>query len=369
MKRILTLFLAVLLALTLFCACGGDGQTVPDVSSSSSSSSEAPGTDTDSGTQTSSEDTSDRDLVKEPSAVSNLAFTCDQRNGKVMVYDLSACTGKNLDRCSVWSYSVGSLGNVGGLKYREDTVFGDVIILISGQNAAMVSYPGKKMLWKTETAGNNGHCIEILPSGDIVTAASTGNTLRLFNTSQLVQDPKAKVTYKEYPLTDAHGVLWDPEYQVLWALGLNELAAYTVTGEGKDVALVKDETRGTSLPSASGHALAADFTDKNYLWLSTGSAVYRFDKTKNRCSTSYDYSVALTRKNVKGFGNFPNGNFCYTYPSGGKGRIWANAFYAEWCTDTIYYFVQLEDGSRKLRACSSDLGAFYKVVPFYGAYQ
>jgi len=247
--------------------------------------------------------------------------------------------------------------------------FGDVIVIIGGQFAALVTYPEGKQLWKTNSAGNNGHCIEILPDGNIVTAASTGNTVRLFNTSKLVSDPKATVTMKEYELKDAHGVLWDPQYNVLWGLGLSQLVAFRVENPGPDASLVLEQGKGCSLPSQAGHALAADFLDKNFLWLSTGSAVYHFDKTTNRCTTKYDYSAALNSSNVKGFGNFPNGYFCYTNPNGGYGRKWASLDIAEWCTDRIYYFSPNEKGEWKKTACISNSGAFYKVVPFYGKYQ
>lgn len=378
MKRILSLLLLSVLLLGCFSACGegeissSDSSSESDTAQSDTSSSQTASSDTDSSnTSTSTQKEEEKkELNRIPGPETNLVFATDQARRRVVVYDLDACTGDDLDKCIVWNHSPDETGvNLAGLKYREDTAFGDVIVIIGGQFASIVSYPGGNVLWKTNYAGNNGHCIEILPGGNVVTAASTGNTLTLFNTSARVSSKNAQVTRKVYELEDAHGVLWDPEYKVLWALGIKELAAYNVVGEGAEMELVRNEELSAKLPTQYGHALSADFTDKDYLWLSTGSMVYRFCKKDGTFSARYDNSVILNHSNVKGFGNNPLGNFAYTYPNGGPKRSWAKLSIAEWCTDTITYVYRNESGQTKLRNCVSKTAAFYKVVPFYGQYQ
>lgn len=360
-----------------FAACGGGAEPSDTATASvSDSDGDASGATKPSDTQT---DPKPEEEVRKPTPgqlpteTSNLVLAGDQARKRVIVYDADCYDGKNLEKCVVWSHIPDGAGNIAGLRYRSDTVFGNVILICaSGRFASIVTYNDAKTLWKTKNAGSNPHSVEILPDGNAVVASSTDGKITLFHTSVLVEKPNtvsADITSETYTLEGAHGVLWDPEYQVLWALGNTELIAFRVQGIGENAVLVPEPSMKANLPSNYGHALAADLTDVHALYLSSGYAVYRYDKKTKTFSTSYEGNIFMNCKNVKGFGNNPNGHFFYTYPNGGPGRKWASLNIAEWCTDTICYAYREENGTLKWKAMVSPSAAFYKVVPFYGEYQ
>lgn len=164
--------------------------------------------------------------------------------------------------------------------------------------------------------------------------------------------------------------MWDPEYNVFWAIGKDELVSYTVSGSGESAELILDTSRGGELPTLYGHDLSADFTNVNGLWLTSGSNVYYFNKGNNSFTLDYENRIYLNRSNVKGFSNNSNGNYFYCFPNGGPDRAWANDNISAWCTDTIYYvYYDKEHEAVKGKICVSETAAFYKAISFYGEYQ
>lgn len=251
-------------------------------------------------------------------------------------------------------------------------MFGDVVIVCAGNGyAAIISYPEGETLWETFDSGSNSHAIEILPSGNVAVAASSGNTLRLFASSAVLQNDTEKASgYKEYPLTDGHGVLWDPAYEVLWALGQENLNAYTVSGEGVDEELILREDLGIMKPGLYGHDLSADFLDRDYLWVTGSSHVYHYNKKTGELSLDYEFYKKLDKPSVKGFGNNPDGSYFLTLPNYGTGTSWEKESFASWSTDKIFFFYLSGDGTElETSKCKSETRAFYKVFSFYGKYQ
>ncbi len=383
MKKLLSLLLLSVLLLSL-CACGETEGPPTDTSSGSLSAS---GTvsgnkNTDKTTDSEGKNTSSekKDPVvtvekdKLPTEESEMFLVCEQTKNQVVVFDMASYNGTNLDDNIVWNYRPVGRGSavkcMAGAKYRSDTVFGNVVLMCAGGGyASMVTYPEKKELWEVSDSGGNPHSVEILPDGNVLVASSTG-TIRLYHTSALVSDPDAKVTQAlEYELAGAHGLLWDPKYNCLWAIGDVELACYKVEGTGASAKLVKDTARTKRLPDNWGHDLSADFTDSDKLWLTTGNFVYRFDKTSATFEKNFPNSTFLSRPYTKGFGNNRNGHTFYCMPNQGIGRAWNKSDFAEWCTDTINYAGTDSNGNTVWKSCVSERNAFYKVVTFYGKYQ
>ncbi len=372
MKKALSLLILCVIMFSL-CSCGTEG--VP-----------SPGTQTNPGSVENTDATPDSSEKKDPAVtveknkmpteMTNMFLVCEQTRDQVVVYDMESYNGENLEDNVVWSFrptgNEGKTANsMSGAKFRTGTVFGDVVLMCaSGGYASMVTYPEKKVIWQVAKSGTNPHSIEILPDGNLVVASSTGATVRLYHTAELLQDPDAAVsTGVDYELKGAHGVLWDPKYQCLWAVGDDELVAYTLSGTGKSLQLVLDETRGRKLPAGGGHDLSADFSDPDHLWVTVNSKVLHFNKAQNAFEKDFENSVFLSRPAVKGFGNNLNGHFFYCYPNGGPGRAWNKKSIAEWCTDTISYAYYNESGQMRWTACVSKKYAYYKVVSFYGEYQ
>ena len=299
---------------------------------------------------------------------SNMLMALDQLGERLVIYDLDAYEdGKTLDDLETFTIKI---GHAAGIKYREDTVLGNVL-LVAGSNTAIYSYPTGKRLWYTRTPGSNPHSIEMLPSGNIVIASSTDGILRLFRTSGLVDKNKdVAKTYLDYNLEDAHSVLWDPDYEVLWALGANELRAYKIKGEGIRERLEKVEQMSITLPEGKcfGHDLSPDYTDTLYLYLTVGSCVMRLNKENMSLSEEFPNSDILSRSNVKGFSNNPSGNFFATGETGGEGCEWKDWENASWCTNTIYYYRENGETLEKI-TLTTEKSAFYKTRAFCGLYQ
>lgn len=298
--------------------------------------------------------------------VPNKVMAVCQKTQKAVFYDLDKYTsGKTLEDLEITSFSI---GHAAGIKYREGTVFGNVVLIAASQSsgtAGIYSYPSGKSLWTTSSPGSNPHSIEMLPSGNLIIASSSDHKLRFFKTSALKNG--GSVSYVDYTLEDAHGVLWDPKYSVLWAIGNVDLKAYRIQGSGTGEKLVEDTSLSIKLPEnfRGGHDLSPDYTNTRYLYLSLGYRLVKFDKETKQMLT-------LTTKSpdsVKGFSNNPNGNIFASGKCGGTGTSWDNAHYNSWCTDTINFCKLKGDGTYEKIAIKTTTRAFYKTRAFCGSYQ
>ncbi len=378
MKKILALLLLTLLALS-FGACattptvdtslGGSTAQVSGTSSRDTDTQDKPQDSTQSSTQTEKPVSTQKWEWNPDSNFPNQVLACDHQQSRLVLYDMSLLgDSKNLDQAEIWEYPTGF---VAGQKYRENTVYGDVVIFCGPEGPFAVTYPGKELVWRGHagSAGSNPHSIEILPSGNIVTASSSDSSIRIFNTKNAVEK-KDTTEYRSYGLTDAHGVLWDPANNCLWALGKTQLVAYEVVDQGDGTErLRKINGKGGKLPTEWGHDLSADFTDSGYLFVTTNTAVYRFEKATGKFFVHFKQASLLNRDFVKGFGNNLNGNYFSTRPNGGKDREWEGTSIAEWCTDTIMYYSWTGKNNLEATPCVSATSAFYKVRVFCGAYQ
>ena len=145
-----------------------------------------------------------------------------------------------------------------------------VLISSSGGGLAVVERPTGQVAWYGHVG--NAHSIELLPGDRVVVAGSTnpeGNKLAVFDLKQ-----PNKIIFQA-GLHSGHGVVWDDERQLLWALGYDELRAYSLkdwTTNQPKLAL-----EGThSLPSESGHDLLMT-PEGDVLLLTTNREVLAFD--------------------------------------------------------------------------------------------
>ena len=291
----------------------------------------------------------------------NKVIAFDQRYQQAVIYNLNNYSaGKTLDDLEESSFTVGPGA---GIKYRENTVFGNVVI-IAGPESGIYTTSGSKK-WSTTNPGYSPHSIEILPSGNLVIASSSDNKLRFFKTSALINN--GSVSYEDYTIADAHGVLWDPTYGVLWAIGNTELNAYRIKGNGTGEKLVLDPNMSITLPEyfRGGHDLSPDYLNTRYLYASLGYKVVKVDKETGQMRTLFE----KTPTSVKGFSNNTAGNFFVTGETGGAGKAWANESYQSWCTDTIYFCRYKADDTLEQIPIKSSKRAFYKSRAYCGTYQ
>lgn len=321
MKRILSLILVAVFLLGTLCAC-----TTP-------------------------EPTADGSGYTEPRKF----IITDQKNKRIAVYDLNDSDWSTPDW--TWSYPEKTFVNPDGVKFRHHAPSGfDVMVMCcSGGFVGMVSYPQGELLAYVENAGGNPHSVEVLPDGALAVAASNGNYVRIYDTSGY-GDVSEK--YTQVKLEDAHGLLWDPEYEVLWALGRSELVAYEVDEDHK---MTRVENLCVSLFSHGGHDLAPVFGNTDLLWASTGANVLQISKSTGTCSILYPGGPSLSAiSNVKGIGNFPDGTVVYSR---------ADNVGQEWNTDTVYIGTYNKDENRYYFEERKVPGAeYYKIRIFEKSY-
>ena len=283
-----------------------------------------------------------------------LVALTNQGEQHLQVYDIS--TGKLDAGTLVWSYKM-PYYNIAGAKLRHSETYGDVALSVCGSGyGCMISYPAGELLWSTNMAANNPHSIELMPNGVIAIASSTGAEIRFFTTTEKV----AKKIAARVTLEDAHGVLWDDENQILWAIGRTVLTAYEVVlNADGSVTVTEDTSRRATIPSDHAHDLAPVYGNADALWITTGSHVYQFNKKSKTFSTDYAGHETLDRSGIKGVGNFDDGSMIYIYPDGA---------FQSW-TSRSMGLLRNVGGSIANEVLTSETGHFYKVRVWDARYQ
>ena len=147
------------------------------------------------------------------------------------------------------------------------------LLTSSAGGVALLEKASKQILFYAHVA--NAHSAELLPNDRIVIAASTheqGNRLELYDLKQ-----SEKPLFKD-SLYSGHGVVWDGDKQLLYALGYDELRAYSLLDWNTDRPKIQ-RRKSWKIPGVSGHDLAPVPGDKNQLLLTEHESVWIFDKT------------------------------------------------------------------------------------------
>jgi len=136
----------------------------------------------------------------------------------------------------------------------------------------------------------NAHSAAYLPGDRIIVALSTnaeGNRIELYD----VSNPEVEI-YKD-SLYSAHGVLWIPEINQMFALGYDELRSYSLKNWDTEYPELQLE-KSWALPGQSGHDLIS--VSYNRLILTTVDGVWNFDIQKETFSP---FSPLESVSNVK----------------------------------------------------------------------
>lgn len=151
-----------------------------------------------------------------------------------------------------------------------------ILICASNTGCGLIERASGKLLWSA--AVTNAHSVERLPNDRIAAASSlSGDKLLLFD---IKSDSPATPVWSA-PLKSAHGLVWDEQRQVLWALGFDELRRYGL----KDWQTAKpalELQKTIALPDNDGHDLrpVPSTKDKpsNDLLVTTEHHVWLFDR-------------------------------------------------------------------------------------------
>ena len=190
-----------------------------------------------------------------------------------------------------------------------------LLTVASGGGVALVRFSDKKVLFYA-MPGGNPHSAAILPDGNIITASSTGNYLKLFVVPSNFTGPN-NVVCKTIPFEDAHGLVWDNARQILWALGGNTLAGFYYRGEKENPSLEKffnltlpDELKG-------GHDLYS-IAEHDYLFVTGNQGVGLFDPQTRQVS------VIAKVPGIKSLSLLPGGTLLVLQP---REKWWAESLF------------------------------------------
>ena len=145
-----------------------------------------------------------------------------------------------------------------------------VLVVASGGGMALIDVATKQSVF-TAYPGGNTHSAELLPDGTVITASSTGATLKVFTRIGDEKTPHKTFTYK-FP--GGHGVVWDQTHGLVWGLGADVLVAFRYNFDVEDPRLVPVQTFNLRR-GYSGHDLV--LLKKENKLLLTGHDVQEFD--------------------------------------------------------------------------------------------
>lgn len=310
-----------------------------------------------------------------PHIPDGLVVVTDQKAGQegIAVYDLSGLDLSHYDfeqeymeidpaQIEVFRYTEG-LYDVAGVKLRTLPSTGEYVLMVAygGSYAAMISYPKGELLWSTSLAGQGPHSIELLPEEWIVVAAPghsandyADGTLTFFN-------PKRTQPRLSVNLPNAHGVLYDPEGNYIWAVGGDRLVKYSYVMDAGRIHVAEELT--VTLPSSGAHDLAAYYGDTDKLIVTTTEKAYVYQKSTNSFLTASEDGGIKSAKRIKGIGILQDGSVVFTRPN--------EVLYpvrSSWLTDCIVYHKRVDGELIKYRLVS-DQYEIYKIRVMRAEYQ
>jgi hypothetical protein len=231
----------------------------------------------------------------------------DQNHGRVMIFDVAF---RDWNREAQWSWTPHGAGwvNLSDVKFRSYGGRNTVLVAASGGKVATVDLTTRRETWSAEPGGNP-HAIELLPTGAVAVASSTGGRLTLYGKDQ----HQASDTEK---FERAHAVLWDPDNRLLWALGGDQLCSYRIGGSAnaprfdagkrcKQLPLDGPRQNGESLAEAvDAHDLSPVHGNPAEMWFSTRHAVYLYNI---RQSSIRRVPGSISQPDIKSVGNQAGG--------------------------------------------------------------
>ncbi len=334
-KRILALFLLVVLALSLV-ACGGD-PVDPNTGVDSNVPVSSGNGDADSDT---SDKEDDNKVEGYDPSIEHKFLACDILTHGIVVFDLNACEGdwQNLTddkKVVVWEWipendpnlsTTGPGVGIDSAKYRYSPVYEKDVIIACSSNGwcGIIDYEAKTLLWEY-VLDKGPHSVEMLPNGDLMVATSEDpGALTYFALSADIDEPVDSI-----PSLYCHGVSWDPENECLWVL--EDRGVYQVfiknmgTENGKIVRIggFADQFDGKE---AGGHALAPVAGQPGTYWVSSGSQLWQFSVEDEDLTNKFPRYNDLTQANIKGICSFSDGTVVQSVAGlcGSSSQVWSS---------------------------------------------
>lgn len=309
--------------------------------------------------------TADAALPAEPTLDGRrVVALCDQKNASLVMIDLDAPDPTSKDAV-IWEwkpttalgfsrFSSGYGNRIDEAVLRYSEPLGKYVVCVTSSSGYMcvAEYPSGNCVWEGNAQGLGPHSIDYLPDGNVaVVCSGNSNTdagcLRIYTASAGRQSAK----YAEAPLVSAHGVLWDDENRLLWALGAAELRAYRIGGTSSAPELIEVDGLGGATAVSGCHNLSVCGDDTDCLWIS-GSAVIVYRKSTGSYIRDYDGAAQISEGGVKSVDSFADGTVV---------RARATNVYAAHDTDTLLVTTPGKDGKAETRQLVFADRAFYKA--------
>lgn len=252
------------------------------------------------------------------------------------------------------------MDGIADAKLRYNDFYGGyVVATVCGQGyLSLIDYETKECLYcYDDSTEENPHAVELLPDGNMVVASSVGNSVTIYAATQ--GDDRGY--FARYPLLSAHGLLWDSQLDVLWALGKEQLIAYEVGGTlEKPELIVKHVYNVPVKGEEEGHDLYPVYGEHDKLWITVSKEVYQFDKMTGRFTKNFAVYDRVRGQYNKSIGNQPFSNTVVTAYPMKKGT---------WRTDTVYLFRPDDKGEYHLESHTQTGTGYYKARVWYHEYR
>ncbi len=336
-KRILALFLLVVLALSLV-ACGGDPVN-PDPGSDSNVPVSSGNTDAESSDSNTSDQGEDTKVEGYDASIEHKFLACDITSHGIVVFDLNKCEGdwQNLTNDSmsvVWEWipdndpnlkTTGPGVGIDSAKYRYSPIYEKDVIIACSSNGwvGIIDYEAKTLLWET-VIHSGPHSVEMLPNGDLMVASSYDpGELVYFALSADINEPVHSI-----PSIYCHGVSWDPENECLWVLEDKGVYQAYVQNPGENGKIVRISGSGDTFDKneGGGHAFAPVAGQPGTYWASSGSQLWQFSVEDEDLINKFSRYNDLTQVSIKGICSFSDGTVVQSVAGlcGSSTQLWSS---------------------------------------------
>jgi hypothetical protein len=169
-----------------------------------------------------------------------------------------------------------------------------ILACASGGGVALIRIADKKTVWYAY-AGGNTHSVELLPDGNIVSASSTGNFMRIFVYNE--KDKPEEIRHKDLYLHDGHNLVWDKKRQFMYTVSGDQFKTYRYDHQKEHPGLIAVDS--VTIPGKGAHDLYWSF-DHRFLWSSTSAAIFRIHIPGNKKVEKVEGKITSNIKSVSG---------------------------------------------------------------------
>ncbi len=353
MKRMLALLFCGVILFS-FVACGETEQPTDTDTGASSTSSTAIGdtgseddvssetnvqTDTSTDTETNTDTGSDKE--EDPKEdVMKYGLILDDNGSNILVVnpELAGTSPADFDitKAIVWEWSVfdakgsmihGQDVRIDCTKYRYSSYYKKDVIIFCGSKgwAGIIDYETKELLFETTVNVPGPHSVELLPNGDMIMACS-GNSD--YDAGCILYYPLSaggSMYCDKYPLWGAHSVVYDPEEELIYALGGSDVVSLAVMRPGTKEAkfafagLRLKLTYPDGNTDGGGHELIPMLGQPGKYFLASNQLMI-LDVKEGTVSRTDEMAVKYNLTNIKGMAYFADGISVQTaHNQGGTG--------------------------------------------------